>query len=370
MDDAQSTKWSKRVVPATERTEDREPEDEARVAAREEPRGSVVAGTLRAPWRWEELLVESAVIGHLDRWERRLKGLRSDISAGSTSSRQTNPSRRASARSGATSINSITSARLRCRSCARWPTGRAPARFGASGSPRCRRWRRACCGNPRVSCACCSELGPLADVGPVALREVREVLTPRLLTLTHEPPRRRHGRVFVGTPHAARGRAFRVVFVPGLAERVFPQRLREDPLLLDASAGQLAAPLANQKQRADDERLQLRLAVGAASERVYLSWPRLELQESRPRVPSFYVLDVARAVEGHIPAYAAIRDRAFAAGAATLAWPAPADPTQRDRRVRARPLDVVPVAARAEPPSRRRAARGISTSSARTCSDR
>ena len=77
------------------------------------------------------------------------------------------------------------------------------------------------------------ELAPLAAVGPVRLREVRDVLSPRLSTLTHEPPRRRHGRVFVGTPHAARGRAFRVVFVPGLAERLFPQRIREDALLLD-----------------------------------------------------------------------------------------------------------------------------------------
>src|SRR5499426_2421278 len=36
---------------------------------------AVVAGTLRAPWKWESLLVESAVIGGSDRWERRLNGL-------------------------------------------------------------------------------------------------------------------------------------------------------------------------------------------------------------------------------------------------------------------------------------------------------
>jgi RecB family exonuclease len=132
--------------------------------------------------------------------------------------------------------------------------------------------------------------------------------------------------VFVGVPSAVRGRSARVVFVPGLAERVFPQRLREDALLLDERRQQLSALLPQQKQRADEERLQLRLAVGAASERVYLSWPRVEMQESRQRVPSFYVLDIARAIEGSIPPYAAIRDRAFAAGAATLAWPAPAAP--------------------------------------------
>ena len=170
------------------------------------------------------------------------------------------------------------------------------------------------------------ELAPLAAIGPVSLREVREVLTPRLLTLTHEPPRRRHGRVFVGTPAAARGRSFASCSCRDLAERVFPQRIREDALLLDERRDQLDAALPTQKQRADDERLALRLAVGAAAERVYLSYPRVELNESRQRVPSFYVLDIARAIEGRIPGYATVRDRAFAAGGATLAWPAPARP--------------------------------------------
>ena len=111
-----------------------------------------------------------------------------------------------------------------------------------------------------------------AAIGPVSLREVREVLSPRLLTLTHEPPRRRHGRVFVGTPASARGRSFDVVFVPGLAERVFPQRLREDALLLDARREpRWPRRCRSRQRRADDERLQLRLAVGAATERVYLS---------------------------------------------------------------------------------------------------
>ncbi|HKY07590.1 MAG TPA: hypothetical protein VJQ55_05090, partial [Candidatus Binatia bacterium] len=36
---------------------------------------SVIAGTLRAPWKWENLLVESAVIGGSARWARRLHGL-------------------------------------------------------------------------------------------------------------------------------------------------------------------------------------------------------------------------------------------------------------------------------------------------------
>jgi hypothetical protein len=36
---------------------------------------AVIAGSLRAPWKWERLLVESAVIGGSKRWARRLDGL-------------------------------------------------------------------------------------------------------------------------------------------------------------------------------------------------------------------------------------------------------------------------------------------------------
>ena len=177
------------------------------------------------------------------------------------------------------------------------------------------------------ACACCSELAPLSAIGPVRLREVRDVLTPRLSTLTHEPPRRRHGRVFVGTP-ARRARPR----VPGRV-RSRPRRAdvsAENPRGLAAarrSARTRPTPrLATQTARAADERLQLTLAVGAAAERLYVSFPRIELNESRPRVPSFYVLDILRAIEGRIPAAREIGDRALQAGGSTLAWPAPRDP--------------------------------------------
>jgi RecB family exonuclease len=116
-----------------------------------------------------------------------------------------------------------------------------------------------------------------------------------------------------------------VVFVPGLAERMFPQKIREDSLLPDHRREDLGDELATQPRRAADERLQLTLAVGAASQRLYVSYPRVELNESRPRVSSFYVLDIIRAIEGRIPPLGDLADRAFKSGAATLAWPAPKD---------------------------------------------
>src|SRR4029077_9284565 len=99
----------------------------------------------------------------------------------------------------------------------------------------------------------------------------------------------------------ARGRVFRVVFVPGLAERVVPQRPREDPLLLDEARQRIGAGLMDQEQRGNAERLLLKIAIGAAGERLYLSYPRMDVAETRARVPSFYALDVMRAITGRVP---------------------------------------------------------------------
>jgi ATP-dependent helicase/nuclease subunit B len=117
------------------------------------------------------------------------------------------------------------------------------------------------------------------------------------------------------------------VFVPGLAERMFPQKPREDPMLLDTEMREpLAAGLPLQEDRAKTERLLLRLAIGAATERLWLSYPRIDVGGARPRVPSFYVLDIVRAITGHIPNHEELQRRALVEGGAKLDWPAPARP--------------------------------------------
>ena len=57
-----------------------EPEaDERAVNTNADVENAVVAGALRAPWRWEKLIVDSAVIGgNPERWRRRLRGLRGE----------------------------------------------------------------------------------------------------------------------------------------------------------------------------------------------------------------------------------------------------------------------------------------------------
>lgn len=313
------------MLAPEDRAEDVQPEEEIRAAAMRGETDRDIAGTLRAPWRWEDLIVEAAVIGRLERWQRRLKGLEYEYDRRVREAASEDPD--------ASLVRALTRDREQLRALrafaepilaemADWPESQ---KWGDWLSALERLAPRVIAKPERVL-RVLRELAPLSAIGPVHLREVRDVLTPRLSTLTHEPPRRRHGRVFVGTPGAARGRAFSVVFVPGLAERMFPQKVREDSLLPDQRRAATDAALATQPRRTADERLQLTLAVGAAAERLYVSFPRVEINESRPRVPSFYVLEIVRAIEGRIPDAKSIGDRAFAAGGSKLAWPAPSDP--------------------------------------------
>ena len=293
------------------------------------PDSQVIAGTLRAPWQWERFLVDAAVIGQdASRWRRRLAGKSAEIAAQAREAERqdgVDSGRAPGLRQVLEQLACLEAFALPIvEELASWP------REAAWGiwldlftrlAPRVLR-------SPSLVLRVLADLRPMAGVGPIDLDEARRVLSERLLTLEVEPPARRFGRLFVGTPQQARGRSFRVVFVPGLAERLFPQKPREDPLLLDALRAGVDAPLATQPQRLAAERLLLQLAAGAASDRLYVSYPRIELAESRARVPSFYALDVIRAATGRVPDYEWLEARARGAGNATLAWPAPPDPNE------------------------------------------
>src|SRR5439155_1690055 len=74
------------------------------------------------------------------------------------------------------------------------------------------------------------------------------------------------------------------------------------------------------------ERLALRLAVGAARERVVLSWPRVDIEQARPRVPSFYGLEALRAASGRLPGFDELEARGGDETGGRLGWPAPQRP--------------------------------------------
>jgi len=297
--------------------EEEEPEEEADP----DPDQPVVAGTLRAPRHWEKLLVDAAVIGGRDRWQRRLEALENALrlqrKAPDLEERKQNAIDR--------DLESLKALRefalplldqlAALPQAATWGVWLQALEAIAVQALR----------NPARVTPLFAELGPMASVGPITLREVKRVLSERLLDLTHSPKHQRFGQVFVGPIDAARGMSFDVVFAPGLAERIFPQKVREDPVVSDDDRKRISDSLVTYDDRRDAERLQLRLAVGAASRRIVLSYPRIDAHEGRPRVPSFYALDVLKACEGELPRYETLSQRAETKVDARIGWPAPRD---------------------------------------------
>lgn len=333
--------------------DDMRSDDESATDIEVHPDDAVIAGTLRYPWKWEALVVESAVVGGRsradgrERWRRRLDGLSAEFHCRLEELRRDDPAspRLARLERDVTDLRHLTTFALPLiDQLADWPDeatwGEWLDRFADLADRAVRR--------PSRLQRMLANLRPMGSVGPVSLSEARDVLRDRLASLDWEPPAHRYGRVFIGTPHQARGRSFRVVFVPGLAERIVPQRPREDPLLLDANRARVGGRLIDQDGRAAAERLLLKIAIGAASERLYVSFPRMDVAETRARVPSFYALDVMRAITGVVPDHRALSADAADAGGASLAWPAPDDPDraiddlEHDLAVLRRLLDARP----------------------------
>jgi hypothetical protein len=292
---------------------------------------AIVAGTLRAPWKWEQLIVESSVVGGRsreegrERWRRRLDGLARDYQYRIRELRGEEPESPRIARYNR-DLRNLTHLRAFALPLidrlADWPDaatwGEWLELFAALA--------RVALSRPARVLQALAALRPMAAVGPVSLEETRDVLRERLITLDWDPPARRYGQVFVGTPDQARGRSFRVVFVPGLAERIVPQRPREDPLLLDEGRRAIDRDLLRQEDRSRAERLLLKIAIGVSTSRLYLSYPRMDVAQTRARVPSFYALDVMRAITGRVPDHRALAIEAAREGGASLAWPAPESP--------------------------------------------
>ncbi len=277
---------------------------------------------VRAPRRWEQLLVDAAVVGGHERWRRRLAGLRAELRLRVRDLHEQD-AKRAQLQEQIEALADLESFALPLvEQLARL---RGPRTWG-EWLRRLRELAVSALASPVRVLGVLAELEPMQRVGPVGLQEVRAVLEARLAFLRREPEGHRYGAVFVGTIEEARGRSFDTVFLPGLAEGLFPRRLFEDPLLLDEQRARLDARLVTRRRRAERERLLLQIAIGAAERRLVVSYPTLDLLQGRARVPSFYALDVLRATYGRLPDLDELRRRAVLATRARLGWPAPADP--------------------------------------------
>jgi ATP-dependent helicase/nuclease subunit B len=274
----------------------------------------------RAPWRWEKLLIDAAVIGSRDRWHRRLAGLEAEMRL-----RRDAIDREDDAHAISLDRQLADLAHLHDLAI---PLIDALAAFPKSAT--WAQWLK----HLRALTAIAirdnhdimrelADLDLLGPIGPVTLDEVRIALSERIGRLAIPPARRRYGAVYIAVADDIRGMDFDVTIVPGLVERVFPKKLVEDPILPDAARRRLSPSLVAQRDRVAGERLALRLAVGAAGRRAILSYPRVDLVQGRPCVPSFYALEIFRAAEGRLPGFDELARRAAGNRPTHLGWAVP-----------------------------------------------
>ncbi len=286
---------------------------------------AVISGQLRAPRHWERIIVDAAVIGGADRWHRRFAGLRNDIAQRIYELASEDQTAAEGLKRTLTDLEALSGFSL--------PLIDDLAQLPSEAS--WREWLDRLTGlatralrQPDRVLAVLSELAPMASVGPISLGEVLQTFEKVLLEVAVPPSPSWYGKVFVGPIEAARGLSFGIVFVPGLAEKMFPSKIVEDPILLDGARERLGPDLATNQMRLEQERLALALAAGAASQQLCVSYPRLDLEQGRPRVPSFYGLEAVRAAEARLPDFTEFAERAESSTSARLGWPAPSDPAE------------------------------------------
>jgi len=313
-----------------ERNEPAAPEPEPDPEPAENEDAAVIGGTLQSPAAWEKLLVDAAVIGGRDRWARRLRGLEAEFRIRLADLGQKEEGRRPQLLREIARLKNLERFAL-------------PLIDRLAALPRHAAWgdwiahltalADAALRRPESVLSVLAELQAMADVGPVGLDEVSGVLSDRLRFLRREPPLRRYGSVFVSGIDEVRGRVFDIVFLPGLCEGLFPSRAHEDPILLDVYRTKLVAQasacvpalLHLQDDRVADERRRLHIACATARTRLVFSYPRMDAVESRPRVPSFYALEIVRAAHGRLPELRAFEEHARGGAPSRLDWPAPAE---------------------------------------------
>jgi ATP-dependent helicase/nuclease subunit B len=155
----------------------------------------VIAGQLRAPRRWEQLLVEAAVIGGRERWRNRINGLAQQLRRQLAEVEDENEAKGAVIRRNLEDLEAFADYALpliesldALPKSATW--GEWLDHLGALATRTLRQ--------PQRVLSVLSELSPMAGIGPVTLNDVLHVISDLLLEVGVPPPAQRYGAVFVG----------------------------------------------------------------------------------------------------------------------------------------------------------------------------
>jgi len=161
----------------------------------------------------------------------------------------------------------------------------------------------------------------VGDSSPVGFGEMRRWLESAIDRTERMPHRKDNGGIRVLDMMQLRGITCRHLFLVGINSGVLPRPPRPDAVLPDELRERLSTPetpIPVKKEGLDEERLLLNLALGAATERIELTWQRAD-EAGRGRTPSLALRETARLSHGCPELAACLRDAAWHPSHPTLA---------------------------------------------------
>jgi ATP-dependent helicase/nuclease subunit B len=289
------------------------------------PFGAILGREARAePSRWDQISRDARIVSGLDRWQA---GLLTHAGEERTAADRESDAERAGRRRRSAEdaeaclrvVEALAADLDRLDGEATWPDWSERLNDVAA------RWLAPPPGAEREWEAVLRVVDALAGLGRIDARvvwsEVEAVVEARFESrrMPLAPPAA--GAIHVGALDAMAGLPFRVVAVPGLVEGGYPGVLRPDPFLLDAEREALAeAPpppgpggkgpaqlalfgpeekaLATTQDRLREARRLFSRALGQATDRLILSYPRADPRSGRERMPSLFFASAASALEG------------------------------------------------------------------------
>lgn len=275
------------------------------------------------PSSWDQISRDARIVSGLDRWEAGLGAhAREEREAAAREKDEVRAERQRRSAAAADAclrvVKELASGLDRLSGEASWPEWSERIRQIAV------RWLEPASGETNSEWeAVLSVVDALGGLGRVEARvawpEVEAVVEDRFERRRIPLARPKAGAVHVGALDAMAGLPFRVLAIPGLVEGGYPGVLRPDPFLLDAEREALAAPaplpgkknpaqlalfgpeekaLATTQDKLVEARRVFSRALGQATERLILSYPRADPRSGRVRVPSLFFAAAASALEG------------------------------------------------------------------------
>lgn len=150
----------------------------------------------------------------------------------------------------------------------------------------------------------------VGETGVVSFGDMRRWLETAIDRTERMPHRRDNGGIRVLDMMQLRGITCRFLFLVGMNSGVLPRPPRPDPVLPDElreTLGGTDTPLPVKKDGLEEERLLLSLALGAATERIEISWQRAD-ETGRSRTPSLALRETARLSYGAPELAVCLRD--------------------------------------------------------------